>query len=105
VLSYTYTSLGYAQQVIGPSGQVYWTANARDAELRLIQQTAGNGVTSQSSDAATGRLTAILAGAGNIVTTLRGVCCSVDLRRTVRSGTKLAAKNGDLWKTSLWLYV
>ena len=51
-----------------PGGQVHWTANARDAELRLTQQTAGNGVvTSQSFDAATGRLTAILAGAGNIV--------------------------------------
>jgi RHS repeat-associated protein len=68
VLSYAYTSLGYAQQVSGPGGQVYWTANARDAELRLTRQTAGNGVaTSQGFDAATGRLTAILAGAGNIV--------------------------------------
>jgi RHS repeat-associated protein len=68
VLSYAYTSLGYAHQVTGPGAQVYWTANARDAELHLIQQTAGNGVaTSQSFDAETGRLTAILAGAGNIV--------------------------------------
>jgi RHS repeat-associated protein len=54
--------------VTGPGAQVYWTANARDAELRLTQQTAGNGVvTSQSFDAQTGRLTAILAGTGNIV--------------------------------------
>jgi YD repeat-containing protein len=67
-LTYTYTSLGYAQQVTGLGGQVHWTANARDAELRLTQQTAGNGVvTSQSFDPQTGRLTAILAGTGNIV--------------------------------------
>jgi uncharacterized protein RhaS with RHS repeats len=67
-LTYTYTSLGYAQQVTGLNGQVYWTANARDAELHLTQQTAGNGVvTSQGFDAQTGRLTAILAGTGNIV--------------------------------------
>jgi YD repeat-containing protein len=35
VLSYTYTSLGYAQQIAGPGGQVYWTGNARAAELHL----------------------------------------------------------------------
>ncbi len=52
----TYTSLGYAQQVTGPGSQVYWTANARDAELRLTQQTTGNGVvTTQSFDALTDR--------------------------------------------------
>jgi len=68
VLTYGYTSLGYAQQIIGPGAQVYWTANTRDAELRLTQQTAGNGVvTNQRFDAATGRLTAILAGTGSIV--------------------------------------
>jgi RHS repeat-associated protein len=68
VLGYTYTSLGYAQQVTGLGGQVYWTANASDAEMHLTQQTAGNGVvTSQSFDPQTGRLNAILAGAGNIV--------------------------------------
>jgi YD repeat-containing protein len=64
-LTYTYTSLGYAQQVTGPGGQVYWTANARDAELHLTQQTAGNGVvTNQGFDLHTGRLTTILAGTG-----------------------------------------
>src|SRR5258708_5548872 len=68
VQTYDYTSLGYASQVIGPGSQVYWTANTRDAEMRLTQQTAGIGVvTSQSFDAATGRLNAILAGTGNIV--------------------------------------
>jgi hypothetical protein len=68
IAGYTYTSLGYAQQVTGPGSQVYWTANARDAELRLTQQTAGNGVvTTQSFDALTDRLTAILAGSGNVV--------------------------------------
>jgi hypothetical protein len=67
-LTYTYTSLGYASQVTGPGGVAYWTANVRDAELRLTQQTAGNGVvTTQSFDAQTGRLLDILAGTGNIV--------------------------------------
>jgi len=67
--TYTYTSLGYAQQLTdAATGQVYWTANARDTELHLTQQTAGNGVvTSQGFDAATGRLNTILADAGNIV--------------------------------------
>jgi len=27
----------------GPGGQVYWTSNIRDAELRLTQRTAGDG--------------------------------------------------------------
>ncbi len=66
-LDYSYASLGYAQQ-ISAGGQVYWTANARDAELHLTQQTAGNGVvTGQGFDPQTGRLQTILAGAGNIV--------------------------------------
>jgi hypothetical protein len=53
---------------LGPGGIAYWTANARDAESRLTQETAGNGVvTTQSFDVETGRLTAILAGTGNIV--------------------------------------
>ncbi len=68
VLDYTYTSLGYAQQIVGPGGLAYWTANARDAELHLTQETAGNGVvTTQGFDVQTGRLNTILAGAGNIV--------------------------------------
>jgi YD repeat-containing protein len=68
VLTYTYTSLGYAQQITGPGGIAHWTANACDAELHLTQETAGNGiVTSQAFDVETGRLTTILAGTGNIV--------------------------------------
>jgi RHS repeat-associated protein len=67
VATYSYTSLGYSQQVSGGS-QVYWTANTRDAELRLLTQTAGNGVvTTQSFDPLTDRLTSILAGSGNAV--------------------------------------
>jgi RHS repeat-associated protein len=68
MLTYTYTSLGYAQNVTGPSNLVYWTANARDAELHLTQATAGNGVvTNQTFNPANGRLTNILAGTGSIV--------------------------------------
>jgi RHS repeat-associated protein len=64
---YSYTSLGYVQQLSdGRTGQVLWTANARDAELRLTQDTAGNGITTaRGFDAATGRLTSIVAGSGN----------------------------------------
>jgi RHS repeat-associated protein len=62
VATYSYTSLGYSQQVSGGS-QVYWTANTRDAELRLTQQTAGSGVvTTQVFDPLTDRLISILAG-------------------------------------------
>ena len=62
-----YTSLGYAQQLKNTlSGQVYWTANALDAEQHLTQQTAGNGVvTSAGFNATTGRLSSILAGTGS----------------------------------------
>src|SRR5262249_58874473 len=64
--SYVYNSLGYVQQLKDSStGQAYWTANARDAEQHLTQQTAGNGVvTTRNFNAATGRLTSIVAGAG-----------------------------------------
>jgi RHS repeat-associated protein len=66
-LNYTYTNLGDAQQLAG-GGTVYWTANARDAEMHLTQATAGNGVvTSQSYDPQTGRLTATIAGSNNAV--------------------------------------
>jgi YD repeat-containing protein len=47
-LNYTYTNLGYAQQLANGS-TVYWTANARDAEMHLTQQTAGNGVVTSKS--------------------------------------------------------
>jgi RHS repeat-associated protein len=66
-LNYTYTNLGDAQQLAG-GGTVYWTANARDAEMHLTQATAGNGVvTSQSYDPQTGRLIAEIAGSNNAV--------------------------------------
>ncbi len=60
-VAYAYTALGYQSQLSNAAtGQVYWTANARDASLNLTQQTAGNGViTNQSFDPLTNRLTAI----------------------------------------------
>ncbi len=83
LLNYTYTSLGYASQIVGPGGLAYWTANTRDAELRLTQETAGNGiVTAQSFDAQTGRLMDILAGTGNIVRP------GIGARRPCRDGKK-----------------
>jgi RHS repeat-associated protein len=66
-LNYNYTNLGYTQQLANGS-TVYWTANARDAEMHLIEQTAGNGVvTGKSFDPQTGRLTATIAGSNNAV--------------------------------------
>jgi RHS repeat-associated protein len=66
-LNYTYTNLGYAQQLANGS-TVYWTANARDAEMHLTQQTAGNGVvTGKSFNPQTGRLTAVVAGSNDAV--------------------------------------
>jgi RHS repeat-associated protein len=45
------------------TGQAYWTAEARDAELHLTKHTAGNGVaTIQTFDPNTGQLTDIIAG-------------------------------------------
>ena len=66
-VNYSYTSLGYVQRITDSgSGQAYWTANARDAELHLTQDTAGNGIlTARSFDATTGQLTSIVAGTGN----------------------------------------
>jgi hypothetical protein len=53
------------------AGHTHWTANARDAELHLTQQTAGNGiVTIQSFDQLTGRLAGIVAGTSNSVESL-----------------------------------
>jgi RHS repeat-associated protein len=67
VAKYNYNSLGYVRQITDISGtQVFWTANARDAEMHLTQDTAGNGiVTARGFDAPTGRLTSIVAGSGN----------------------------------------
>jgi RHS repeat-associated protein len=43
VVQYVYTTLGYLQQMQDKStGAVLWTANARDAELHLTDQSAGN---------------------------------------------------------------
>jgi RHS repeat-associated protein len=68
VATYGYTALGYSQQLADTGGHVFWTANARDAEQHLTQQTAGNGVvTFQSFDPQTGRLLNISAGSSNTV--------------------------------------
>jgi YD repeat-containing protein len=65
---YGYTQLGYLQVISDATDHIYWQADARDAELRLTQQTAGNGiVTTQNFDPLTDRLTSILAGTSNAV--------------------------------------
>src|SRR5262249_44336393 len=66
-VDYGYTPLGYALNITdATTGQTYWTANARDAELHLTQDTAGNGIaTAPSFQASTGRLLSIAAGSGN----------------------------------------
>jgi RHS repeat-associated protein len=63
VAKYVYTALGYLQQIKdNTTSAVLWTANASDAELRLTQQTAGNGViTSEGFDAETGNLASLCA--------------------------------------------
>jgi RHS repeat-associated protein len=67
-VNYGYTSLGYVRNITDAgTGQTYWTANARDAELHLSQDTAGNGIaTARAFDPATGRLTSIIAGFTNV---------------------------------------
>ncbi|WP_316233728.1 RHS repeat-associated core domain-containing protein [Bradyrhizobium sp. SZCCHNPS2010] len=66
---YGHTALGDANQLLDDAtGQAYWTANTLDAELRVTQDTAGNGLTTtRSFDALTGRLTGIATGAGGAV--------------------------------------
>ena len=60
---YLYTSLGYQNQMKEYGGATLWTANAVDAELRITQETAGNGVvTTRTFDADRGFVTAIEAG-------------------------------------------
>jgi hypothetical protein len=63
-VAYAYNATGYQTQLSNAAtSQPFWTANARDAELHLTQQTAGNGVvTSQTFDANTGLLSGITAG-------------------------------------------
>jgi RHS repeat-associated protein len=69
---YAYTGLGDVSQLLDDAtSQVHWTANAMDAELRLTQQTTGNGlVTASGYDALTGRLTGIATGSGSAVQNL-----------------------------------
>jgi len=64
-----YTSLGYLSQIKdNGSGSALWTANTRDAELHLLQQTAGNGVvTTDTFDANTGRMTNVRSGPSDSV--------------------------------------
>jgi RHS repeat-associated protein len=68
-VTYAYNAYGYQTQLAKASGGApLWTANARDAELHLTQQTHGNGVvTSQTFDANTGQLTSSTAGAAGAV--------------------------------------
>lgn len=71
-VAYAYTALGYLRQASdNATGQVLWTATARDAEGHLTGQAAGNGIaTTQAFDPQTGRLTAIQAGANGAVENL-----------------------------------
>ncbi|WP_315786581.1 RHS repeat-associated core domain-containing protein [Bradyrhizobium sp. SZCCHNR2011] len=64
-----YTGLGDANQLLDDTtGYPYWTANSADAELRVTQDTAGNGLTTvRSFDALTGRLTGISTGLSGVV--------------------------------------
>ncbi len=58
-VNYTYTARGYLSAISDAStpSLVYWTANARNAEMQLTQSTAGNGVvTFDSYDPLTGRM-------------------------------------------------
>ncbi|MGJ5176511.1 RHS repeat-associated core domain-containing protein [Bradyrhizobium oligotrophicum] len=66
---YGRTSLGDANQLLdNATGQAFWTADTLDAELRITQDTVGNGLTTtRSFDALTGRLTGISTGSGGSV--------------------------------------
>src|SRR5262249_10692219 len=68
-VAYAYNGFGYQTQLTdAATGQPLWTANARDAEGHLTQQTAGNGiVTNQTFDANTGDLTGTIAGGSGAV--------------------------------------
>jgi YD repeat-containing protein len=69
MVAYSYNAYGYLKELKDANSvQVYWTANAYDAEMNLTQQTAGNGVvTNQSFDADTGFKTGIQAGPSNTI--------------------------------------
>jgi len=64
-----YNADGYLTQIVNyVTSAVYWTANSLDAQGRVLQQTYGNGITTnQVFDANTGRLTSQLAGPANAV--------------------------------------
>ena len=72
VIEYVYTKFGYLSEVRNATTDVlYWKANRMDAEGHFLEQTYGNGVvTQQEFDAATGRITAIRAGANSSVQNL-----------------------------------
>ena len=72
VVKYTYTALGYLKEIRNnASNALYWRADTLDAEGHLRQQTYGNNlVTQQTWNVQTGRLTGIVAGAGNAVQNL-----------------------------------
>lgn len=72
VVKYVYTALGYLKEVRdNASNALYWRADTLDAEGHLQQQSYGNGVvTQQTWNASNGRLTGILAGAGNVIQNL-----------------------------------
>jgi RHS repeat-associated protein len=68
VVNRTYNSQGYLARLTGAGNQPIWAVNARDAELHLISQRAGNGVvTTQSFDPLTGLIQNQRAGPGNAV--------------------------------------
>jgi len=77
---YDYTPTGYlAGLKDATTGQVFWTANAYDAEMHLTQATAGNGVvTNQAYDANTGFLSTIQAGQGSTPTAVANYSYSFD---------------------------
>ncbi|WP_244425208.1 RHS repeat domain-containing protein [Bradyrhizobium sp. STM 3843] len=66
---YGHTALGDANQLLDDAtGQVYWTANTLDAELRVTRDTGGNGLTTtRSFDPLSDRLTGIATGTGGAV--------------------------------------
>ena len=66
---YDHTSLGDTSQLLDDAtGQSYWTPYSLDAEMRVTQDTLGNGITTiRSFDAPSDRLTGIVAGSGGAV--------------------------------------
>ncbi len=71
-VKYAYTSLGYLADMRDfATNALLWQANALDAELRVTQETAGNGVvTNRAFDANRGFITSVTAGAANAVANL-----------------------------------